>query len=769
MSQRQSTDPSEAPARGPKRPAEGRRRIAFRLGAVLLGLAPFFLLEGTLTVFGVGGRDRGDDPMAGFGTFSPLFELDAAGDVYATARSRQKYFGRQQFARHKPERTFRIFGLGGSTVRGRPYETDTSFLKWLQIELNARDAARRYETVNCGGLSYASYRLTRILDEVLQYEPDLILIATGHNEFLEDRTYDSIKSRSAAANWALDRLCSLRTVRAARELYGDFESQTGGVDAGGSLDAEVNTRLDSLVGYASYHRDEQWRSEVIEQFERSVRGMVETCRQAGVPLVLVNLGENLRDCPPFKSEHKPGLSVQSLERFQEWFDKATRLDDGSPKEALNAYRAAESIDDQHALLSYRMARCFDRLGEMEQARRYYARAKDLDVCPLRMLDAMHERLKRIAADAGVPLFDARQLLADLSPDGIPGNDCFMDHVHPSIGMHQRIGRALAANLEEAGLVGVLRPWPDDERRAAYRRHFDELGPAYLANGGRRVQWLDNWSCRHRLDAEMVPKDARGHLRLGRQRLDFGQYDSAWEQFQLAMHDEPRLAKDVLDHALALCNEGRGNLAQEILDRLLDEPAAAELGPQIELASLVVAWDRGITRQVEGESPASVEGRSAEAGGHLPLGPLPSSRTTTGSGPLPAAGRQADRQRSAGDVRQTIRELDGAIRLDPNSPQLYAARARLYLAGRDLSAALVDATKAVRLSPDSPDGYKLRAAIYTMLGRFKPAVDDLTKANRLDPGDPNVLTVRGYAYQRLGEAAKAAADFKAAGRLGSSAE
>ena len=75
------------------------------------------------------------------------------------------------------ERTFRIFGLGGSTVHGRPYENDTSFLKWMELELSGRDSTRDYETVNCGGLSYASYRLTTLLSEVLQYDPDLIVIA----------------------------------------------------------------------------------------------------------------------------------------------------------------------------------------------------------------------------------------------------------------------------------------------------------------------------------------------------------------------------------------------------------------------------------------------------------------------------------------------------------------------------------------------------------------------------------------------------------------
>jgi tetratricopeptide (TPR) repeat protein len=734
-------------------------------------------------VLDAGSRGRQEDPLVGFSRIQPLFELDEDDDVYRTARSRQLFFGQQQFAREKPEGTFRIFGLGGSTLRGRPYETDTSFLKWLEIELSGRDSTRHYQTVNCGGLSYASYRLALILDEVLQYEPDLIIIATGHNEFLEDRTYDSIKNRSPLASWVSERLHSLRTVTLARQLC------------------------------ASYHRDDEWRSDVIEHFELSVRGMVDTCRQARVPLVLVNLGENLRDCPPFKSEHKPGLSARSLQRWQEFFDTATESEQVSPEDALQAYRKAESIDDQYALLIYRMARCFDRLGEMQQARRYYARAKDLDICPLRMLDEMHERLKRIAGDSNVPLVNAQQLLVELSPDEIPGNNCFMDHVHPAIGSHQRIARALALKLGEMSLVTGNRKWDDGQRRVTYRRHFRQLGPAYLTNGRRRVGWLEDWAHRHRLDEEIAPKDARGHLHLGQKRLDYGEYNLAWEQFRFAMEQNPGLAGDVFDYALGLFKEGRGDLAEEILLRLHYQPEAATLRPQTELAYLILALDAGRTGEAEtiyNRHRDAVEQAARSSRGWLDVIPdaLDQMKAKVGCGsPQPGAepaadpfdygvarhgddldktappdvkalqldpkhidarvvssGQQADKEKAAAGLDVAIRLLDEAIRRDPDNSRLYLSRARFHVAKRDFDAALQDSSKAVQLAPDDAAGYNVRAVVYTIQGKLKEAVADLTKAIDIDPSDPDVFRVRGSAYQRLGEDAKAEADFAAARKL-----
>jgi tetratricopeptide (TPR) repeat protein len=619
------------------------------------------------------------------------------------------------------------------------------------------------------------------LSEVLQYEPDLIVIATGHNEFLEDRTYGSVKNRSALSSWALERFHSLRTVTLARRLLRGPEAEGDVGDDRSLLDPEVNARLDSASGYGSYHRDDEWQRAVIEHYGQSVRAMVQTCREARVPLVLVNLGENVRDCPPFKSEHKPGLSATSLQRWRQIFDEATQLEAADPKGALEEYRKAESIDDEHALLVYRMARCFDRLGKTEQARRYYARAKDLDVCPLRMLDEMHERLKRIAGETDTRLLDAQRLLVELSPNGLPGNNCFMDHVHPTIGAHQQIARALADKLEQTSLVAGAGDWNDSRRRLALRRHFRRLGPAYLANGRRRVGWLEDWACRHRLDQEALPRDTRGHLHLGQKRLDYGEHDAAWEQFRAAMQKDPGVTADVLDHALDLFKQGRGNLAEEVLLRLHFESEAAGLRPKIELACLLLALDAG--RSLEAEAlyrryRDAVEQAAESSTDWLVFMPeaLDQVRAKTAKAPArPEAEtaahpidrgtpRQQDDPPDAADPEQTVRVLDEAIRRNPDNPRLYLIRSGIHFANGNLDAALADSTKAVQLAPDSPDGYMARATVYTSQGKLEQAVAELTKAIEIEPTSPDLFRLRGNAYQRLGKSVKAEADFAAAQKL-----
>ena len=254
------------------------RRIGFRVVAVLLGVAPLLLCEWSLRVAGLGRPSSYVDPFVGFSKIHPLFELNEGLSRYQTVISRQRFFGAQEFAAAKASNGYRVFCLGGSTVHGRPYEPSTSFSKWIELELSSRVPSRRIEVINCGGVSYASYRLLKIVEEVLDYDPDLMVIATGHNEFLEDRTYKSIKNRSTVTTWIEDKVYSLRTVTCARQIIG---REAVGNKRNTVLAEDVETRLDSNSGYASYHFDAQWRDQVIQHYETVIGSNVETVCRGG--------------------------------------------------------------------------------------------------------------------------------------------------------------------------------------------------------------------------------------------------------------------------------------------------------------------------------------------------------------------------------------------------------------------------------------------------------------------------------------------------------
>ena len=598
-------DKSSTPGTTPAAPRGGRRML-FVMLAVLLGTSPFILLEITLRALGVGAPTSLVDPYFGFGPLHPLFELDGEGEGYHTSRSRSLYFGDQQFPARKGENTFRIFCLGGSTVRGRPYTTDTAFSRWMQLELNARDRSRNYEVINCGGLSYASYRLSLMLDEILTYQPDLVVIATGQNEFLEDRTYGDVKDRSGGV---LAWLGSLRTVTVARSLFSSADVEQARRNSEKKLPGEVAVLLDEDSGYGSYHRDLEWQAGVKEHFQHSLRSMITRCRDNQVPLALVSLGSNLRDCPPFKSEYAQGTSVSEQQQWERVFQQAAGLP-ADPASALVLYQLAADIDDEHALLHYRMARCYDQLGEYSNAEAAYRKAKQLDICPLRILDEMQDFIRQLASETDTPLAEADTRLSAVSPQRIAGNNVYMDHVHPTIGAHQLIASTIIEELVASGIVAIPGGWPAGERREAYRQQIASLPQAHLGNGRRRVGWLEGWAQRDRMLKVLEPVDARGYVHSGQRKFNFSEYEEAWHDFAIAMLMDEQAIDMVLQFAAELVVEGRPGDSRQLLDRLATVPAGKEQLAEIRLGQLVTM--RELKQQGEADKQMETYGDQIRA-------------------------------------------------------------------------------------------------------------------------------------------------------------
>lgn len=470
------------------------RGLLFRLGAVMVGLAPFVVVEATLTLLDCGRPTYRDDPFVGFRAIHPLFVPSEDGARYEIAESRQAFFRPESFARPKPPDEFRIFCLGGSTVQGRPFAIETSFTTWLELTLQAAEPDRRWEVVNCGGISYASYRLVPILEEVLGYQPDLVILCTGHNEFLEDRTYTHIKRLPEVVARPCQWVLTTRTYTVLREGYVRLRGRSGEPAHPDRpvMPPEVDAMLDHRGGLERYDRDERWRRDVIEHFGYNLRRMVDVARRADVPILLMNPVANLRDCPPFKSQHRDGLDPAKRRRWDRLVAQAAEYAKTNMYQAAVTLEEALQIDDRHAGAHYMLAKCDDALGEMDKARRSYVEAKELDVCPLRILEPMNGTILDVARRTHAPLVDVRKLFEDLTESGIPGGYRLVDHVHPSIPGHQLIADAVA---DEMVRLGFVHPGPDwkAQRDRRFREHFDSLDDFYFSKGEERLDRLRRWT------------------------------------------------------------------------------------------------------------------------------------------------------------------------------------------------------------------------------------------------------------------------------------
>ncbi len=480
-----------------QRPASRRRLWLFRFVAVLVGLAPFVAFEGVCVLFDWGRPSLHEDPFVGFRSTQPLFVLNQERTRYEIPKSRQWYFRPASFGAKKAANEFRIFCLGGSTVEGEPFEPATAFPKWLEISLQAADSSRQWEVVNCGGISYATYRLVPILEEVLHYEPDLIIFCEGHNEFLEYREFDHIQRRGRLVNATLDVASRFRAFTLLREGYLRLQgiSSTDRVSQRPILPTEVEALLDYRGGLEEYHHDEAWHDGVISHYRFTIHRIVQLARDAGVPIVLINPVSNFSDCPPFKSEHLENLTPDELEQWESLCEAARGYLHAEKRDlhkAAQLFDQACQLDPLYAGGFYNLAKCYDAAGEFEPARAAYLRAKDLDVCPLRILQPMNDAVLEIASETDTPLVDALKLFEQRSAHGIVGGDWLVDHMHPGFAGHQLLADALTEKMIEMGVVQPRSGWEavKDDR---YREHFDSLDPFYFERGMATLKRLRGWA------------------------------------------------------------------------------------------------------------------------------------------------------------------------------------------------------------------------------------------------------------------------------------
>ncbi|MGY8746987.1 MAG: tetratricopeptide repeat protein [Pirellulales bacterium] len=468
-----------------------RRSLSFRVGAIAIGLLPLLFLELVLWGWGWQNSDAVTDPYIGFTEIRPLFEVNSAGAEYEIASNRMPLFCEAKFPAAKANNEFRIFCIGGSTVQGRPFAPDTSFSKWLQLRLEKLDSNKKWTVVNCGGVSYASYRLVPIVDEILDYGPDLIILYTGQNEFLEDRTYGLIKETPNWIGRTHDRLSSIRSYAFLRASWMEAKAGTG--EPENVLPTDVEARLDFRDGLEKHVRDDIWRGNVVDHFEQNLNAMVRAIQAADVPLILCNPVTNLRDASPFKSQHSSSMTDSQVSRFESEWEALIEATEARVEwvEMRDRLKALVAMNPRHAEAHYRLGQVYQQLGQLESAREHLVLAKEEDVCPLRIVEPMYRAINRVAKGSAVPVVDVKSFFESVAPDGIPGRESLLDHVHPTIFGHQQISELLLLEMIEQGLVEVKAGLPDCGE--VFENHLESLPFIYFELGKDRLAGLKRWA------------------------------------------------------------------------------------------------------------------------------------------------------------------------------------------------------------------------------------------------------------------------------------
>ncbi|MDP8256386.1 MAG: hypothetical protein P9M14_11610 [Candidatus Alcyoniella australis] len=410
------------------------RELLFALIPLLALLVGVTLLLDTLERAELIDTEVPDDTVAYLA--GPAYKLEQADDDRAYYVIADRTLLPQRFATPKEPGVFRLFILGGSFALGSPYvvnePTPGGIDSWVREELAARFPSLRIEVINSACGAQNSFRVKQIFHDVIEFEPDALLVVMGNNEgFIPPTSLHPLVHQ-----WSL-----YRTMRALIRPP-DYQGPKGRPQFSPQL-ANINDLLKVFAG---------------NQLE-----MVRSAQDHDVPLVLATMPINLRYDPwPYRDDPDPWPDKPPPECFAKALDLFDRQQEQQGIEALYncpCYAA-----------NYLLGQRLEKAGRYDEARLAYTQA--VTYFPSnRTRPGFNWATRRNADQPGVILADFEAVAEDRAVNGIPGAEQFVDYCHMNWSGYQAMAHELVRTLISSGIIrgAAGEPLPEPGTEQLLRR------------------------------------------------------------------------------------------------------------------------------------------------------------------------------------------------------------------------------------------------------------------------------------------------------------
>ena len=402
-----------------------------------------------------------------YGTDISLFKKETIrGEIFLRMNHDVKfrYFGNSRFApstspdyfrARKPIGTYRIFVLGGSTTVGFPYYYNGAFSAFLKQRLETLFPQRDVEVINLGMTATNSYTALDIGSELAGYQPDLIIDYDGHNEF-----YGALgaASNQTAGSFRFVTLLMLRAVHLKTfQLIGSTIEKISGFFTSGNEFPARGTEMETLAKGRYVRYGSRLHQSACSIFRDNINDLAEYCRSAHVPIIFGTQVSNLRQQPPFISEHAPEMSEARIREFQRHFDDGTQfLAKNMEDSAEAAYQSAIDCDSLFADAHYRLAQCLDRQQRFREALHEYILARDFDELRFRTDTKFNDLIRSMSG--GCYVADIEREFKSDSPDSLIGFNLITEHLHPNARGYFLIAKEYVRVMRDGGLFASREEW-----------------------------------------------------------------------------------------------------------------------------------------------------------------------------------------------------------------------------------------------------------------------------------------------------------------------
>jgi len=419
----------------------------FKWISILMPFVLLFVIEVCLRVFGYGNDLRLfiDDPA----DKDYLILNPAASKKYFTNQANATTGNVEPFRKEKDAGTMRIFVLGESTTIGYPYFHNGSFHRWLQYRLMHDYPDRNFDVINIALTAVNSYTVLGFAREVVDYQPDAVLIYTGHNEYYGALGVGSTDNIGGNRH-IVDILLVLRKLRIVQWLTNTYEyiaSLFRGHKAG-----SLRTRMEVMVADEQIPYGSKLYQRGIDQFRDNMMETLQLLDERHIPVFVSNLVSNEKDLMPFISVSADSVHYRN---FSGNYSQGKAAYEAGDWGGANRYfKEAEAADSMYAQCNYYLGRLSLRQGDPGQAKAWFSRAEELDALRFRAPSLINSIIPDLAARyKSVHLVDTRSAFEARSEYGIIGNELLLEHVHPNIHGYALLSDAFYRAMKAAGMFG----------------------------------------------------------------------------------------------------------------------------------------------------------------------------------------------------------------------------------------------------------------------------------------------------------------------------
>jgi tetratricopeptide (TPR) repeat protein len=387
-----------------------------------------------------------------------------------------------------PAGTKRIVCIGDSTCYGHPFDPPVPFANWLDARLRVLLPEVPVEVVNLGSNGFFSEDMVDVLTDTDGAGADLLLIYSGHNEFLDRNLEPILHPLSHAVRRALARSRFGSWLLRKTRRPADVRSLTAAIHAETVRSAPFFSKQELARGFARY-RDR-------------LAAMATLARGRDAMVVVVHPVSDYVDTPveasAFAATTAPAARAEFLEKLKSLRAIRRTLEDARlAGEAVDREKIAAALalvgelaalDGSVALVHHERGRLFLLDGRIVEARSELLAALEADGDPVRATATIHAIEDEVAQRTGALVVDPRAAFDAAAAPDLPGqNGWFVDYCHPDLRGHELLADVILHGLAQADLLAP---------RAQWRFGAEPTSEEYLKRGGySAATQADSWANR----------------------------------------------------------------------------------------------------------------------------------------------------------------------------------------------------------------------------------------------------------------------------------